>query len=337
MQYMGIHFGCLSIRIFKFVVFDDGSKGSEIKIQSPFGLGKFYTYYQGALPNAYDPNTKAVGYKAIKQVGIKGVERFDKKFFQGLLHNNGTSDGSVLIWKNFINEVFKNYRLGEDCDPIKVTIYLEDIDFTIQRNKGMPWMGVDDFSRKVFNLLKGEWRKFRQDDLLFLSQKEKAEIVRTFVKINFQINQDDLFVIIGNQNTSMFKYTNNNSKVILSCGPGVNQLYSKCLNYEEQEIYQIINLCNQEGIELSKACMKNLQYWKNDILSQMNLSFTKGSDFGQCNSVWIGGEGANLFNRISNTMHLTSDKVFKLPDPLLVFASGAALYHSLIDISKEIE
>jgi hypothetical protein len=337
MQYIGIHFGCLSIRIFKFVVLDEGSQGSEIKFQSPFGFEALYTRFQGTFPNAYDPVTKAVGYKAIKQVGLMSMKRFDKKFFQGLSYDSETSDTHLLIWRNFIKEVFKNYKVGEYCDPIKIAIFLEDIDFNIQRNKVMPWMGSDDYSGYVFNLLNEEWRNFRQDDLVFFSQNDKAEILRSYIESNFQIIHNGLVVIIGNLNSSVFTYNNDNPKVILSCGPGVYQLFNKCLNFEEQEILKIIYSSNKERIELSKICMKNLQFWKNDILSQMNINLTNIINYGQSNPVWIGGEGANLFNNIGNTLHLGSYKFCTLPDPLLVFASGAVLYQAQNDISKEKE
>ena len=335
MNYIGIHFGCLSIRIYDFVYLKEGKQGEEIKIKRPFGLDELYTYFQGTFPNAYDPNTKSVGYKAIKQVGIKGVKRFDKEFFQGLSLNNGISERHIIIWRNFIKELFKNYKIGDFRNPIKITIYLEDIDLSIERRKGVVWRGRDDYSGQVFNLMNDSWRKFRLDDVEFITNKEKVKIVRSFIENNQQINQNDSIAIIGDKNTSIYKFDDENPKVRISCGSGINNLIKNCCNLDEHNIYQIIHLCNQEGNQISEVCMKNLQIWKNQLLPQMNSALRNICDFGKSNTVWIGGEGANLWNSVGKSTHININRFYKLPDPLLVHAIGASLHQAHNANSKE--
>lgn len=292
---IGLHFGYFSIRIG--LCFRNRSTGiPQFKpvTRSSYGIDEWWSIFQGALPNCYDPESNLIGYEALINCGLENCKRFDGHYFNDLLQSQ---TDATNLWEKFVRLLRVEYI--HENEPIRLGIYFEDIQLSPKLNPKMPWLigpnRTNELSEKLFELSKSYQISKTQ-----IFDERKA--IEHYVASNDLIKRGDILALFEGERTSCWLVEEQTSGQLfpLTSAPGLRDLMVAVHQDNELHLTDYVSCLHRQDC---------LEYWpKLDELNSWIAQSLKPAlvlawqaipdpDLRELNRrLLVGGEGAYLIH-----------------------------------------
>lgn len=127
MRFFGISIDPVTIRVSQWILGRSEPRFEPV-CRDNYGLEKWYSRYQGSLPNRIAERDGSVGYDALD---AGGKDSLGERFFRSLLDVQ-TRETAASVWRRVVKEIRRNYMKG--TDSATVALYLDGIELSSGRS-----------------------------------------------------------------------------------------------------------------------------------------------------------------------------------------------------------
>ncbi len=296
------------------------------KRRQNYGLERWYTRYQGSLPNVVATPTGTAGYDALEQENGTDHLRLDESYFKALA-SDAVDAADPEAWRVMLREIRRNYV--DARETICTALYLDGIDLRTGTRPALPWRPAASCQADLEHhlLAAGEELGLRRLVIVAPSAAMKALVQ---LQPTFRIN--DLVLDVGYERLAIWRISDVKTPAVelIHKGAGVAALLkgspvSRWLG-TQRDNGDLVQLIGQPLLR-DDALPAALQQWRKDNILRACRNAIARVGRSNVQRLIVGGEGASLFNEDwSKELAVT---VSRWPEPQFLNSFGAAAYSYL--------
>lgn len=299
----GIHIGLFTIRISQCFQKQGDKQLSFRPVTLPaYGIDDWWPYFQGALPNCFDPVTNKIGYEALgpfENFDPNHYRRFDEEYFQSLLSNGKKSHPYQEIWANFLTTLIKDF--SPNFEIKRFALYLEGV-YLIDTQNSWPLGIENDRKKELVENLNEISKDYGIEEVIVLDERK---ITESFVSNNYDIKPYDLLLNLGSDRSSLWLIKDARKGEIdaLENCQGYNNLIQQNSMIPTDFFLKLLAATNDKN----NSFLENLnsitdQWYKNNIKPVLGKAWARIEKSSQKEisghkTLWISGEGKCLIRK----------------------------------------
>jgi hypothetical protein len=301
-----------------------------------YGLERWYSRYQGSLPNIIAQDGTALGYDVLEEELGSGYGRLDESYFKSLL-NGDTCCGGAVAWQALLREVRQNYVCA--MEPACAGIYMDGVDLAVGPKPLLPWRAQATCKAEVEQALlcAGEPVGFVRVVVV-----DAAPALQSLVRMHPTLRPQDLLVDIGYDRLAIW--------LIVDPGAGAPELVAKGAGIKVliQDRFigktqggndgrtQLADLLGQPLIQSTNLPLSVINWRAENILRSCRNAIAQVGGRGKVPRLHVAGEGAGLFDE--HWPEQLGVAVSRLPDAqfLSSFAAAARCYEVFADVREHL-
>lgn len=279
----------------------DINRKLEAKRRPNYGLERWYTEYQGSLPNVYSAHDPlVVGYEALERDDGHSVRRLDEHYFKSLLESD-TAASSYRVWEAILVEIRRNYLNSHE--PVSAVLYPIGIDFRVGPPPSLPWHTSQTCKSQVEQALSRVSGKLGFTRLLIADDPRAT--IKALVGVSPHLQEADLLLDIGYKRQEIWRIRDpqSGSVELAAIAPGLCDLVRMPGSQQKEAILA----CCQKAI--------------------VRVGYTS------VGRLVVAGVGSDLFDeKWKKDLKL---EIYRYPDARFLDSFAAASYSYLISTDKE--
>ncbi len=298
-----------------------------------YGLERWYSRYQGSLPNLISHDGTAVGYDALEDGGA-ACGRLDESYFKSLL-NGDARCGGAAAWQALLREVRQNYICA--MEPVCAGVHLDGVDLTVGPKPLLPWRAQATCKAEVEQALvrAGEPVGFMQTIVV-----DEAPALRSLVRMHPTLRPQDLLAEIGYERLAIWRIIDPGAGApeLVAKGAGIGALIQDRSGARMQggndSRTQLADLLGQPLIQPGNLPQSVIKWRTENILRPCRNAIAQLGGRSQVPRLQVAGEGAGLFDeRWSEQLGVA---VSRVPDAqfLSSFAAAAKCCEAFADVRE---